>query len=137
MDKCIEHTHFCDKDGYGRVYLGNKKYLGLHRLVYCQMNDVPLSSIKGKVVRHSCDNPKCINPDHLSVGTHLDNMADKVKRNRQHRPTGMSNGRCKLTDLQVAELRSAALLLTHNELAKAFGISRSQVQRILYNKQRK
>ena len=69
-------------DGYGRLVVtanGVRKQHRTHRLSYENWKG-PIPD--GLMVLHDCDNPKCINPDHLRVGTHEDNMLDKVKRNR-------------------------------------------------------
>ena len=91
----------------------------LHRLVYCEHNNVTLESIKGKVVMHTCDNPRCINPAHLALGTYRENMKDMSQKLR---------GNNKLTHEQVAEIRSSGL--TQRELAKIYGVSQVTISRI-------
>jgi transcriptional regulator len=100
--------------GYGQFIFKGKKY-SAHRF------SAKLSglSIKNKVVRHTCDNPACVNPNHLLVGTHADNVADKVRRNRQAR--GVTNGRAKLTEKQVKFIRKSKL--TNSQLAKKFNVN--------------
>lgn len=56
----------------------------------------------GQVLRHKCDNPKCVNLDHVQLGTHADNVADRVARNRSAK--GERNGRAKLNEHQVREI---------------------------------
>lgn len=73
---CISHKPHAD--GYTSVNT-RAGYRLLHRLVY-QLRHGDLSS--GMVVRHTCDNSRCINPDHLVRGTQLENMQDKVARGR-------------------------------------------------------
>ncbi|MCD9228614.1 HNH endonuclease signature motif containing protein [Ralstonia pseudosolanacearum] len=53
-----------------------------HRIAYCEHHGLHLSAIDGYVVRHRCDNPPCVNPEHLELGTQADNMADCAKRSR-------------------------------------------------------
>lgn len=53
-----------------------------HRLVYAWHNNVTIQSIAGKIVMHTCDNPRCMNPLHLKLGTHADNVADKISKGR-------------------------------------------------------
>lgn len=62
--KCIETTGAKNERGYGYVWRDGK-HVREHRLVFAEANGLTLSDIKGKVVRHRCDNPSCINPDHL------------------------------------------------------------------------
>ena len=65
-------------DGYGRLTVGGQKYLA-HRLIWEQEHGaIP----EGLVVMHSCDVPSCINIEHLSIGTHTDNMRDAVAKGR-------------------------------------------------------
>ena len=73
---CTSH-HF-DKGGYARM-MHNRKHVSVHRFIYMQMfGEIP----KGLIIRHKCDNPPCINPEHLLLGTHKDNMQDKMDRGR-------------------------------------------------------
>ena len=71
---CVEWRGHSIQFGYGQIrWLG--RYQLFHRLAYEEYNDYSLRD--GQVVRHMCDNPKCINPGHLVVGSQLDNMRDK------------------------------------------------------------
>ena len=69
MTACVEHSQGGNKQVYAVVKRGGVN-LGLHRLVYCEANNVTLEEIKGLVVRHKCDNRRCINPDQLSHTTY-------------------------------------------------------------------
>ena len=68
---------------YGYIQVGTKKQPQLkraHRLSYeLFVGDIP----DGMLVRHKCDNPLCVNPDHLELGTHQDNMSDMAERDRR------------------------------------------------------
>ena len=80
-------------------------------------------SAKGKVVRHTCDNPPCCNPKHLILGTHKDNMHDKIKRGRARNLKGDECSWKKLNAEQVIQIR--ALLrqkIYHKEIAKKFNV---------------
>ena len=91
-------SHACTNDGYP-VATVNSVRDRIHRHYYRKYKgEIP----KGMVVRHTCDNPGCINPDHLLLGTHADNVMDKVKRNRG--ATGTKNGRSKLTESDVISI---------------------------------
>ena len=90
---CWPWTGPRDRDGYGLV-----KGVGMaHRLVFEGDNGYSLAP--GDVVRHKCDNPACCNPAHLLVGTQVDNVLDRVQRDRSAK--GAENGRAKLSEEQV------------------------------------
>lgn len=81
-------------------------------------------------VLHTCDNPKCVNPDHLYLGTDADNMSDKVERGRQMR--GEDVNTAKLTVDDVVEFReSYASGTSMAVLCERFAISKSQASRIV------
>jgi hypothetical protein len=88
--KSIEFNNHCwiyirakDRKKYGRFYIGRKS-LGAHRVSYLIFKgDID----EGMFVCHSCDNPSCVNPDHLWVGTVQDNNSDRDKKNR-NKPRG-------------------------------------------------
>lgn len=71
--ECIEWSKGTDRYGYGLVKYNGKMRL-VHRVAYEVYHGV---CPDGLHVLHSCDNPKCYNPAHLSLGTHLDNMRDR------------------------------------------------------------
>jgi hypothetical protein len=103
------------KSGYGR-----RKYQGkdrrAHRVVYEQrFGPIP----QGMCVCHRCDTPACINPDHLFLGTHEDNMADMVKKER--------SAKTKLTWDDVNAIRAARGLETGVTLAKRYAVSPTQI----------
>ena len=76
---CWEWQLSTQRNGYGQIKF-NKKMCRAHRVSYSAFNgEIP----EGQEVMHSCDNRRCVNPDHLSVGTHQQNMSDIVKRGRQ------------------------------------------------------
>ncbi|WP_436702436.1 HNH endonuclease [Nocardioides sp. BYT-33-1] len=78
-DACWEWRGGVDRDGYGRFRnpLGRRA----HRYSLALSLGEPLP--KGAVVRHACDNPPCVNPAHLSIGTDRDNFVDMIRHNRQ------------------------------------------------------
>lgn len=120
---CLEWLGYCDKDGYGlkSFYLdGRYKTFRSHRLAYQSIHgDIP----EGLVVRHTCDNPSCCNPDHLTIGTHRENIQDKLDRGRAAggRNTGAKNPNSKLTEQHVREIRSSAE--SNKRLAAQYGVS--------------
>lgn len=96
---CIVWTGFVQKTGYGMIQTGGKgsPTTLIHRVAYEAANG-PIPS--GMVVMHSCDVRHCVNPDHLSVGTHSDNTQDMLVKRRE----GMS----RLTPEQVIEIRASS-----------------------------
>lgn len=128
-----------DREGYGRVRRGGK-LTSAHREAYrISYGGIPA----GMHVLHTCDNPACVRPDHLKLGTHVDNMHDCTQKGR--RPTGARNGRythpektargerhprAKLTQEQVREIRRL-----HGEgvslsaLSRTFGIDRHSLRK--------
>ena len=100
-------AHTCN--GYGRFGLNGKMILA-HRFAYEDINKKKIE--EGMCILHSCDNPKCVNPAHLREGTYLDNITDMINKNRQAITRGERNGNCKLTELQVVEIREKSHLKT-------------------------
>lgn len=119
---CHEWMGSLMPNGYGQIHL-NGKTAYAHRVSY-EIAKGPIPG--GMFVLHSCDNRKCVNPDHLFVGTFDDNMADMVGKERQAH--GEKNGHAKLTVEQVHEIRSA--IGTQQEIAKRYGVTRSLVSMI-------
>lgn len=108
--------------GYGHIRSGGK-IKAAHRVSY----EIHCGTIEdGLHVCHRCDNPACINPDHLFLGSNVDNMADKIAKGRQSRLHGADNGKAKLTDTAVRAIR-AAKGIPSSELANKYGVNRSQI----------
>lgn len=92
-DGCWEWQGHINAFGYGEIYV-NRKHVRAHRLSW-EINNGPVPG--GLYVCHLCDNPKCVRPDHLFVGTHRDNMQDGKSKGRvyqpHHLPPRSANGR--------------------------------------------
>ena len=84
-------------------------------------------------VCHHCDNPRCVRPQHLFLGTHDANMADKAAKRRSHRPIGELNGRAKFTLKKANRVRAlyAAGGVSQAKLAARFGISPTGISAIV------
>jgi len=97
---CWIWTRFVDPvTGYGQGTNARGKTRGVHRLAYeTWVGQIP----KGKLVCHTCDNRRCINPAHLFLGTHGDNYQDAKTKGRNTR--GESHGMHKLTEDEVKEI---------------------------------
>lgn len=130
-DGCWVWTGRKDRDGYGVVRVNGIRKA--HRVSWFLENG---SDPGPMCVMHSCDRPECVNPAHLSLGTHADNQRDKLLKGRAAR--GASHGKTKLSDADVDMLRLAfeTLPVTQVELARAFGVSESLVWRIVRRGQR-
>lgn len=113
-------------DGYGAFTLFNpKRQVSAHRYSY-MLTRGPIPA--GMHVRHDCDNPKCVNPEHLLLGTHEDNMRDKSQRKRIH---GERNPRTKLTWEDVRMIRSLYPQFSQPEIAERYGLKVLAVNRII------
>jgi len=113
------HTNEC---GYGLLWLDGKARRA-HRISY----KIYKGRIgRGLVVCHSCDNPLCVNPDHLFLGTRLDNNRDAALKKRH--AFGEKNGMTNLTEEIARAIKYAEGSQT--EIAKEFGVSRPTVNRI-------
>lgn len=121
---CFLWLSGASKAGYGNVrYKG--KMINAHRVVWMHYNHDVSPNIS---IRHKCDNPLCININHLEAGTHADNMRDKVKRNRCYHPAGIKNGRAKLTEAQVKEIYHSPL--RQIDLSEKFNIDQTVISDI-------
>src|SRR5688572_24439688 len=104
---------------YGEARLNGKKQK-THRIAWTLVNgEIP----EGMFALHRCDNPPCVNPDHLFLGTKKDNRADCLQKGRQAR--GEMNGSALLTADAVRAIRASSL--PHRELARMFGVVRSAI----------
>lgn len=118
---CTSHKR--DRAGYAVVRRGGVSPQRLHRYVY-QLINGPLTS--NQVVMHTCDTPPCFNPEHLKVGTHADNVQDKVAKNRHC--VGVENGSAKLTEADVIAIRADSR--SHIEISKSYGVNRATIGQI-------
>lgn len=128
-DECIVWPQeSCFTSGYGLIrYQG--KNLRAHRVSYeIHKGEIP----PGMLVRHKCDNPPCVNPDHLEAGTHADNMRDKSDRNRA--AVGERSGLSKLTEAQVLEIRELAKGHTHTSISLEYGVTSANIDAIVKRK---
>lgn len=136
---CKEHAGAINPGGYGVVRHQGKSQLA-HRVAYCEFHGISITRIKGLVIRHECDNRKCVEPLHLRVGTQADNVRDMMSRNR-HRYTpapvrsGTAHTGAKLNYSKVREIRSAyANGAKQRVLAHEFGVSQSLISYVVNGK---
>lgn len=125
---CWNWTGARTKDGYGSFWSGEYRYntpgipvmVLAHRWAYERFVG-PIS--EGFNVCHSCDNPSCVRPDHLFLGTQRDNVSDCITKGRH------ANGRKSLTEAQAESVR-ASYAGTYGDLprlAKEFGVSKKVI----------
>jgi hypothetical protein len=119
---CLEFTGKLDPNGYGYIHHNGRTQYA-HRASYIEANG-PIPD--GMVVMHSCDNRPCINPEHLSVGTHEDNRLDMMAKGRNSKGT-MHKG-AKLDDDKVRYIRQSKLKLS--ELQEMFGVSQGVLSEV-------
>ena len=138
--ECVEFAGARIRFNYGTIGHAGKN-LKAHRAAWMvHFGEIPA----GCFVLHRCDNPPCINPAHLFLGTHKDNMRDMVCKRRQavgirqgqhihpHRTArGERHGRHTLTSTEVEMIRLLDAFLKQRESAKLFGVCRSTIGRII------
>ncbi|MGW2089627.1 helix-turn-helix domain-containing protein [Streptomyces sp. NPDC001880] len=128
-DECWLWTAALNEHGYGVMRPEGRRHgptVKAHR-VSLQLAGV---DIEGLYVLHSCDNPPCVNPAHLSAGSPADNAADMVSKGRQAR--GSRRGNNKLTEAQIPEIRArAAAGELQKVLAAEYGVSRPSISRVV------
>lgn len=127
---CVEWNGYTQKNGYGNISESRKKYGTrlAHRLSWLlHFGNIP----HNLQVCHHCDNRKCVNPDHLFLGTQSDNMIDAGKKKRIGNK-GRKHWNCKLSEEDVRAIRHSAG--NCRELAKTFNISFQMISLIKNNK---
>lgn len=119
------------RSGYGNFYM-HGKYLGAHRASFVLFRgDIPASTY----ICHSCDNPSCVNPDHLFVGTPKQNQEDMTRKGRDTRKKGAGHYLSKLDDDKVVEIR---LRREHGDslkdIASAYDVSEATISLVARRK---
>jgi hypothetical protein len=127
---CWIWTGYTFKRGYGLLQLKGIKWT-THRLSY--------TLLKGNIpdnmyVCHTCDNPSCVRPEHLFLGTHNDNMQDRDTKGRTLK--GNQNGNAKLTEQQVLEIRNLYVTtkISYKQLALRYNVSEYPISQIINRK---
>lgn len=125
---CWEWTKYKNSKGYGSLTF-RKRAIRAHRLAW-ELTNGPIP--EGVMVLHKCDNPSCINPDHLFLGTNDDNMKDCASkgriRNNSYR--GEKSNLVKLTAEKVLEIKRLKGVKSQYEIARQFGVTQGCIGRI-------
>ncbi len=120
---CWEWNGYLNRDGYGQIYIDGKSY---------RSNRASWLIFKGELeddmcVCHRCDNPKCVNPDHLFKGTVNDNNIDAMRKGSLR--SGCLHPRAKLTEKEIVEIRNSKL--SQNKLSKRYNVSKHAIWQII------
>lgn len=124
---CWEWTGSKTRDGYGVIGIGRKQYRASRMSYTIHKGFIP----SGMCVCHTCDNPLCINPDHLFLGTHKENTQDMMKKGRKSIMIDTDHPLTKITHEQrksVISLRRSGKSL--NEIAALYGVVFQTISRI-------
>lgn len=129
-DKCWEYIGPITSGGYGKITNKGKGFPA-HRFSWMiRYGKIP----NGLCVLHKCDNPPCVNPKHLFLGTYKDNAQDKIKKHRCNFK-GTNNGRAKLDWNKVNKIRELWITGNYTKvgLGKLFGVSDTTIGMIIKN----
>jgi hypothetical protein len=125
IGNCWTWTAAVDRQGYGLMKCSTGS-IRAHRFARALAGD----DIAGRVVRHKCDNPPCVRPDHLVTGTQADNIVERDARGRG--PQGSRNGRAVLTESDVIEIRAKAAAMPpfgrNVKLAAEYGVTKAAIE---------
>ena len=122
--------------GYAEIVTGSKRdgtrrNAGGHRVALEHRLGYPIPA--GMVARHKCDNPPCVNPDHIELGTYADNSRDAIERGRSN--FGSRNGIAKLTEATAAEARRMVANGTPQiDVARRMGVTHSCISQLIQGK---
>lgn len=113
---------------YSRFALADGTSISGHRYSWKLHNQKEIPD--GGYICHKCDNPICVNPDHLFLSDHLGNMEDMRLKGRSWKGCGVQKASAKLTIEQIAEIRSI-VGLSQSKIAKIYGVSQVTIGRLL------
>lgn len=135
IDDCWEWTGGKDRDGYGRFFMiKGKSSLRASRLSWeYYFGPIPA----GLQVLHKCDNPACVNPNHLFLGTQADNVHDMINKNRQINLRGSQHGNSVLTEENIDEIlvkASSGEYKSIHDICQVYNVDRMTIRLILQGK---
>jgi hypothetical protein len=133
MNDCIEHLGYKNEHGYGWVTFRGKNMVASRRAWIIANGEIP----DGMKVLHRCDNPACVNPEHLFLGTQKDNVHDMINKGRKWigvavRKTDGKPARALLSDSDISrirQLRSSGKSQT--DIAREIGVSQGCISQLL------
>lgn len=128
-ESCWNWVGWC-REGYGRISIGNQVFRSAHRVSW-ELHNGPIPD--GLFVLHKCDNTRCVRPDHLFLGTKGDNNRDRHSKGRSGSHVGELNGRRKLSEADVIEIRRlfSPWKCRYSDLATRFGVSTGTINSIV------
>lgn len=128
---CWEWQGYRSRKGYGEIKVDGRMEKAHRQAFLLRRGPIP----QGMHVLHRCDNPPCVNPDHLFLGTNDDNVADRTAKGRSARNVGAAASTAKLTEDDVRQIRRMATLgMTNLEIAEAFPVNDRSISNIIRNK---
>jgi hypothetical protein len=121
-----------NSDGYGHLQWQDRP-ISAHRLAW-EVANGPIP--RGGHILHRCDVRACVNPAHLRLGNHTDNMRDMAAKGRGNRgeTRGEANAQAKLTEQQVHAIRAMRNTATHEQLGARFGVNKVTIRDIMQRK---
>lgn len=119
-----------DQKGYGMFYINGKVRKANRASWMLYKGDIP----DGLLVCHICDNPSCVNPEHLFLGSYTDNNRDAVAKARNRPLPGGANGRAVLSDEDILTIRQLATTHTNTYIATLYPVTRQQISDIVNRK---
>lgn len=130
-DSCWIWTAYRSNFGYGTIGI-EKKTCKAHRVAWeLEYGTIP----KDMQVCHSCDNPSCVRPSHLFIGSQQDNIDDQMKKKRHVSFKGSDNGMSRLSEEDVRSIHDGdSKGISHNKIAQYHGVSRHHVSQIIRGK---
>lgn len=129
---CWEFTGGRTRDGYGSIGHGNGPGTMLaHRAAYLLAYGELPDELE---ICHHCDNPPCVNPEHLFAGTHQDNMDDSSRKNRRKGSPGTRNGSNKFPVSTILRIRQLGGTMSQQKIADLTGVHQTTVSLVLSRK---
>lgn len=119
---------FTDRKYHMHRPKGAKKMVRTHRHIFQLQHG---AADRNEYVCHSCDNPSCINLDHLWLGSQKDNMRDMIRKGRKVAVKGSKHGHAKITKKHVIAIRALDGLVSQTAIGELFGLSQGQIGRII------